>query len=76
VFYRQTAEYIFNFFHQKGCGRILIGQGCDFIGATMTTSLSSDKIQLRLMILLALKATAIVGACKDGTGNIFCLFYT
>jgi hypothetical protein len=27
-------------------------------------------------ILLALKATAIVGACKDGTGNIFCLFYT
>jgi hypothetical protein len=28
------------------------------------------------MILLALKATAIVGACKDGSGNIFCLFYT
>lgn len=76
VFFRQTSEYIFIFFHQKGCSRIHIGQGCDFIGVTMTTSLSSDKIQLRLMILLALKATAIVGACKDGSGNIFCLFYT
>ena len=71
VLFRQTAEFIFKFFHQKGFSRIHIGQGCDFIGITMTTSSSSDKIQLRLMILLTLKATVIVGEWKDGLSNDF-----
>ena len=68
--FRQTSNFVLKFFQQNGFSQISLGKDCGFTGVSIAINSSFDKVQLRLLVLLTLKTTAVVSQCPEGNVKI------